>query len=125
MAAERKLKILELARSKHTLRQIATTVGCAHSYVSRVIRKYLQEVNALQVTTTELMITEMHEDYNAVLRAHLPNIADPKHASIILQALAQIAKLRGLNAAERVEVTNTLPATIEYIIDAEVVRDAE
>lgn len=117
--------ILQMRRNKHTFQEIATTVECAPSYAHRIVTKHLLEVNALRVNEISLMITEMQQDYESLIRDHWPMRLQTEHAALILKAMQQLAKLRGLNAAERVEITNTLPATLEYVIDAEVVREME
>ena len=116
-SSEKKSEIIALRRSKHTFQEIADKADCTTGYAHRIVTAHLDQVNALRVNETDLMVTEMQSDLETLIRGHWPQRNDTDHANLILKAMAQLAKLRGLNAADKIELTNTLPATLEYIVD--------
>jgi len=112
-----KRKILEARREKMTYEQIAEKVGCDKSYCFKVVQAWIDEVNAQTLNKTESMIVQMQSDIEQLVADYWPTRTNPDSAKIILKALDQLAKLRGLNAAEKLDLTHSMPTKIEYVVD--------
>lgn len=116
-SAQKKLEILRLRAQKKTFEQIGATVGCVPSYAHRIVTQHLDKVNAMRVNETDQMVTQMQADYEEIIRTHWNNRQDPDSAKVIMKAMENLAKLRGLNAADKIELLHQLPAKIEYTVD--------
>lgn len=116
-ALDKKRRILDLRREKKTYEQISEEVGVDRSYCFKVVQAWIDEVNAQTLNKTESMIVQMQADIEQLIADYWPTRTQPDSAKIILKALDQLAKLRGLNAAEKMDLTHSMPTKIEYIVN--------
>ena len=108
--AVRRKTILDLRVEGLTLAQIGERLGISKQAVHQQVQAELAEVSAERRVTAGLIVDEQIERVRFVLRSLAPKVTkgDPKAATAFLRAMEREAKLLGLDAPEKHQVSGTL-----------------
>jgi len=110
--ADEQAAVLDLRRKGYTIRQIATQLGLAKSTVQNRLDAAIAELVEPAAREVRLLELERLDAWQARLENQLDTGDDPaKVVPVALRVQERRAKLLGLDAPERAEVTQTvLPA---------------
>ena len=110
--ADEQAAVLELRRKGYTVRQIAAQLGISKSTVQNRLDAAIAELVEPAAREVRLLELERLDAWQARLEGKLDDGEDPaKVVPIALKVQERRAKLLGLDAPERAEVTQTvLPA---------------
>ncbi len=106
-AAERKARIIELRRAGYLLREIADEVGVSKQYCCRVIQRHLEDLAKELTDDVARLRWQEYERLEAALKAVWPQAleGDLKATDRVIKIMEREAKLFGLDAPQRQEVT--------------------
>ena len=106
-SAEQARKCFEMRRAGMSYRQIAERLGCAPSTVHRWVSEWMDEYNLQTEEQFQLMRQEQTSRLDAALVALWPRVrnGDADAVNSMIRIEQQRAKLWGLDAPERVDVT--------------------
>lgn len=101
-------KLLERVASGMTVTEAATTLGLSRQQGSKLYNAELRRVMDTNNELRGLLIAQDLETLRLLTRAHMPHAlrGDTQSAKVVLAALDRHAKLLGLDAAIKVEVSN-------------------
>ena len=101
-------KLLERVASGMTVTEAATTLGLTRQRGSKLYNAELRRVTETNNELRGLLIAQDLETLRLLTRAHMPAAlrGDTQSAKVVLAALDRHAKLLGLDAAIKIEVSN-------------------
>lgn len=101
-------KLLERVASGMTVTEAATTLGLTRQQGSKLYNAELRRVTETNNELRGLLIAQDLETLRLLTRAHMPAAlrGDTQSAKVVLAALDRHAKLLGLDAAIKIEVSN-------------------
>ena len=101
-------KLLERVASGMTVTEAAATLGLSRQQGSRLYNAELHRVTEANNELRGLLIAQDLETLRLLTRAHMPHAlrGDTQSAKVVLAALDRHAKLLGLDAAIKIEVSN-------------------
>jgi hypothetical protein len=122
---ERLLKLItedgHKSASVRELAQLLTTAGyeCSHPTVVSDLKAVRAQLAASIEAMGVDLVGEQIADLNALYDTLWPDRADPKVAAILIKISERKAKLLGLDAAQRVEVTGDKGGPVAVTVDTD------
>ena len=114
-------RVLELMASGYTLRQAADQIGLSKSQTHRIFQKELALASAQHQELRETVLHQELETLRLLLKTWMPIALegeDAEAAGIVLRLSKQRADLLGLQAAVKLEVSNSrVDASTERILE--------
>lgn len=109
----RQSQVLALRNQRKTIAAIALELGVSHDTVERDYKAALEAARTTRLSLAMVALDEQLTMLDSLIDKHIDNAGDEKHATIILRALDQRARLLGLYPQG--DNTNTTPSfTINY-----------
>ena len=101
-------KVWELRLAGASFGAIAKEVGISKTYSQKLYKEALDERHKRVEGMVDKYVAHQCEQYDRIILAHWARRMDPTNAAIIMRAMADKAKLLGLNAAQKVEHTGMI-----------------
>ncbi len=122
--AELKLRCIQLRKERYTYEKIAEATGCSMQRAHAICKEYLTKLHEASIHEMDLWRQDQLSALEEVIASHWENRGQPEHAGVILRALDARAKLLGINAPEKIDMSVDQLPLIEYVTEDRII-DAE
>jgi len=107
IAAQRRLRAVELmtGENRKTLREVGSELGVTTAAVWKMVRGYVDNINATNVEAVAVLRQEMLDRLEQAIQGQLPKAreGDTAAAAALVRLFERMAKLAGLDAPDKYE----------------------
>lgn len=122
-AAQRRLEAIQLRRDGLSFTEIGSRLGISRQMANRIVRRELQNLQALSLQEADLLRTLEADRLDLLLKSFMPKAreGDHKAADVVLKVIDRRAKLFGLDAPTRTENQ----VSFDRMSDQELLQEAD